>query len=53
MENISTTHLQEIFDSFPSTEAGGDNTHNANVSDEEYEIYEPDSDDCYSDDNDS
>ncbi|KAG6732938.1 hypothetical protein I3843_01G194500 [Carya illinoinensis] len=53
VENISATHLQEIFDSFPSTEAGGDNTHDANVSDEEYEIYEPDSDDGYSDDNDS
>lgn len=49
MENISRTHLQELFDSFPSTEAGADDTRVANTSDEEYQIYEPDSDGNYSD----
>ncbi|KAM3702147.1 hypothetical protein ACJW31_04G004600 [Castanea mollissima] len=52
MENISRTHLQELFDSFPSTEAGDNNINEANSSDEEYQIYEPDSDGNYSDDDD-
>uniref|UniRef100_A0A2N9E158 Transcription factor IIIC subunit 5 HTH domain-containing protein n=1 Tax=Fagus sylvatica TaxID=28930 RepID=A0A2N9E158_FAGSY len=52
MENISRTHLQELFDSFPSTEAGGNNIHDANTSDEEYQIYEHNSDGNYSDDDD-
>nr|XP_023871990.1 general transcription factor 3C polypeptide 5-like isoform X1 [Quercus suber] len=52
MENISRTHLQELFDSFPSTEAGDNNINGANSSDEEYQIYEPDSDGNYSDDDD-
>ncbi|XP_062170163.1 uncharacterized protein LOC133875905 [Alnus glutinosa] len=52
MENISRTHLQELFDSFPSTEAGADDIRDANTSDEEYQIYEPDSDGNYSDDDD-
>lgn len=52
MENISRTHLQELFDSFPSTEAGDNNINDANSSDEEYQIYEPDSDGNYSDDDD-
>ncbi|KAB1218180.1 General transcription factor 3C polypeptide 5 [Morella rubra] len=51
MENISRTHLQELFDSFPSNEARDDKLHNVNMSDEEYQIYEPDSDGNYSDDN--
>ncbi|KAM4105598.1 hypothetical protein ACB094_04G003700 [Castanea mollissima] len=52
MENISRTHLQELFDSFPSTEVGDNNINEANSSDEEYQIYEPDSDGNYSDDDD-
>ncbi|GMY16885.1 general transcription factor 3C polypeptide 5-like [Fagus crenata] len=42
----------ELFDSFPSTEAGGNNIHDANTSDEEYQIYEHNSDGNYSDDDD-
>ncbi|XP_012575688.1 uncharacterized protein [Cicer arietinum] len=43
MQNISRTHLQELFDSFPSDEIGGDNAQE-NGSEEEYPIYEEDSD---------
>ncbi|ONH95300.1 hypothetical protein PRUPE_7G062100 [Prunus persica] len=52
MENISRTHLQELFGSFPSPEAGGDRIQAAYTSDEEYQIYEQDSDDNFSDEND-
>ncbi|KAI9126464.1 hypothetical protein K1719_002060 [Acacia pycnantha] len=47
-ENISRTHLQELFDSFPSSGYDDDRAEE-NVSDEEYQIYEQDSDDSYSD----
>ncbi|XP_028758598.1 general transcription factor 3C polypeptide 5 isoform X2 [Neltuma alba] len=47
-ENISRTHLQELFDSFPSSRYDADRPEE-NVSDEEYQIYEQDSDDSYSD----
>ncbi|CAL8169704.1 unnamed protein product [Prunus armeniaca] len=52
MENISRTHLQELFGSFPSPEAGGDRIQAAYTSDEEYQIYEQDSDDNFSEEND-
>lgn len=52
VESISRTHLQELFGSFPSTEAGGDKTQEADVSDEEYEILEQDSDGNFSDEDD-
>ncbi|KAF7801350.1 general transcription factor 3C polypeptide 5-like isoform X1 [Senna tora] len=48
MDNISRTHLQELFGSFPSSEYDGDKAQE-NASDEEYQIYEQDSDDNYSD----
>ncbi|XP_061346059.1 uncharacterized protein LOC133291756 isoform X2 [Gastrolobium bilobum] len=48
MENISRTHLQELFGSFPSNEINGDNAQ-VNASDEEYHVYEEDSDDNCSD----
>ncbi|XP_050376747.1 uncharacterized protein LOC126791048 isoform X1 [Argentina anserina] len=51
MENISRAHLQELFGSFPSPEAGGDIIQDAFTSDEEYQIYEQDSDDNFSDEN--
>ncbi|KAK9947270.1 hypothetical protein M0R45_002904 [Rubus argutus] len=51
MENISRTHLQELFGSFPSPEAGGDRIQDAYTSDEEYQIYEQDSDGNFSDEN--
>ncbi|WJX76307.1 hypothetical protein P8452_59746 [Trifolium repens] len=41
--NISMTHLQELFGSFPSDEIGGDKAQE-NGSEEEYHIYEEDSD---------
>lgn len=49
MESVSRTHLQELFGSFPSTEAGGDKIQNADTSDEEYQIFEQDSDGNFSD----
>lgn len=51
LENISRTHLQELFGSFPSPEAGGDRIQDAYTSDEEYQIYEQDSDGHFSDEN--
>lgn len=48
IENISRTHLQELFGSFPSSEYDGDKAQD-NASDEEYQIYEQDSDDNCSD----
>lgn len=48
MENISRSHLQELFVSFPPNEVGIDKAHE-DCSDEEYPIYEEDSDDNYSD----
>ncbi|CAJ2672435.1 unnamed protein product [Trifolium pratense] len=41
--NISMTHLQELFGSFPSDEIGGDKAQE-NGSEEEYHVYEEDSD---------
>ncbi|GAU21818.1 hypothetical protein TSUD_176630 [Trifolium subterraneum] len=41
--NISMTHLQELFGSFPPDEIGGDKVQ-GNGSEEEYHIYEEDSD---------
>ncbi|XP_048439763.1 general transcription factor 3C polypeptide 5 isoform X2 [Pyrus x bretschneideri] len=53
MENISRTHLQELFGSFPSSEAGGDGIQQdvaaTHTSDEEYQIYEQESDGNFSD----
>lgn len=46
MENISRTHLQELFDTFPYNEIDGDNVQE-NGSEEEYHIYEEDSDEDY------
>ncbi|KAL6221467.1 hypothetical protein ACLB2K_009218 [Fragaria x ananassa] len=51
MDNISRTHLQELFGSFPSPEARGDRIQDAYTSDEEYQIYEQDSDGNFSDEN--
>ncbi|KAL6192291.1 hypothetical protein ACLB2K_033382 [Fragaria x ananassa] len=51
MENISRTQLQELFGSFPPPEAGDDNIQDAYTSDEEYQIYEQDSDGNFSDEN--
>lgn len=48
VESISRTHLQELFGSFPSAEAGGDQTLEAGISDEEYQIFEQDSDGNFS-----
>ena len=45
-------YVQELFGSFPSPEAGGDRIQDAYTSDEEYQIYEQDSDDNFSDEND-
>lgn len=51
MESISRRHLQELFGSFPSSEAGGDaeKIQNAETSDEEYQIFEQDSEGNLSD----
>jgi len=46
IENISRIHLQELFGSFPPND--GANLQ-ANGSDEEYHIYEEDSEENYSD----
>ncbi|KAL5544199.1 hypothetical protein UlMin_007983, partial [Ulmus minor] len=51
MESISRTHLQELFGSFPSIEGGTDKPQDAGTSDEEYQIFEQDSDENFSDDN--
>ncbi|KAL2348666.1 hypothetical protein Fmac_002666 [Flemingia macrophylla] len=48
MGNISRNHLQELFGSFHPNEVDGDQVL-ANGSDEEYHIYEEDSEDNYSD----
>ena len=48
MEDISRTHLQELFGSFPSNEIDADKVIGG-ASDEEYQIYEQDSDENYSD----
>lgn len=52
IESISRTHLQELFGSFPSNEASGDKTHEADMSDEEYQILEQDGDGNLSDEDD-
>ncbi|KAF8019194.1 hypothetical protein BT93_G0011 [Corymbia citriodora subsp. variegata] len=49
MENISRTYLQELFGSFPSMEHGFD-VQNADGSDGEFQIYEQESEENYSDD---
>ncbi|KAI6701421.1 hypothetical protein NL676_015745 [Syzygium grande] len=49
MENISRTYLQELFGSFPFTEHGFD-AQNADGSDGEFQIYEQESEENYSDD---
>ncbi|XP_062082651.1 uncharacterized protein LOC133788969 isoform X2 [Humulus lupulus] len=53
MASISRTHLQELFGSFPSNKGGGDKVQNADISDEEYQILEQDSDGNFSDEYDS
>ncbi|XP_031383481.1 general transcription factor 3C polypeptide 5-like isoform X2 [Punica granatum] len=50
MENISRTYLQDLFGSFPSAEGRADEVQNEDGSDGEYQIYEQDSEDNYSDD---
>ncbi|XP_038710557.1 general transcription factor 3C polypeptide 5-like isoform X2 [Tripterygium wilfordii] len=45
MENNSRSYLQELFDSFPSIIGGVDKMQDAETSDGEYQIYEQDSDD--------
>lgn len=52
MEDISRTHLQELFGSFPSLDEEGQKMDDADASEEEYQIYEQDSD-IDSDDDDS
>ncbi|KAK7406886.1 hypothetical protein VNO78_08521 [Psophocarpus tetragonolobus] len=50
IENLSRTHLQDLFGSFPPNEIDADiDNVLANGSDEEYQIYEEDSEDNYSD----
>ncbi|KAF4381489.1 hypothetical protein G4B88_029844 [Cannabis sativa] len=53
MESISRTHLQELFGSFPSNEGGEDKVQDRDISDEEYQILEQDSEDNLSDEYDS
>ena len=48
MEDISRTHLQELFGSFPSNEIDNDKAQEI-TGEEEYHIYEEDSDNNYSD----
>ncbi|KAJ4715492.1 general transcription factor 3C polypeptide 5-like [Melia azedarach] len=48
LESNSRTYLQELFGSFPSTNVNGDKVQHDDISEEEYEIYEQDSDDSYS-----
>lgn len=50
MENISRAYLQDLFGSFPSAEAHGEEAQNEDGSDGEYQIYEQDSDNSYSED---
>lgn len=47
MENFSRTHLQELFGTFPPNEIDVDKGE-GNSSEEEYHIYEEDSDNNYS-----
>ncbi|KAF9616288.1 hypothetical protein IFM89_029064 [Coptis chinensis] len=44
-ENISKNYLQELFGSFPSTEAASNKDQEVEFSDAEYQIFEQDSDD--------
>ncbi|KAK4768969.1 hypothetical protein SAY86_027119 [Trapa natans] len=48
-DNISRTYLQDLFGSFPSAETRVDEA-NEDLSDGDYQIYEQDSDNSYSDD---
>lgn len=52
MENNSRTYLQELFGSFPASDVGVDKILDADTGDEEYQIYEQDSDDSFSSDGD-
>ncbi|XP_038888323.1 transcription factor tau subunit sfc1-like [Benincasa hispida] len=52
MENVSRTHLQELFGSFPSLDEDGLKMDDGDGSEEEYQIYEQDTD-MDSDDDDS
>ncbi|KAM7279591.1 hypothetical protein ACFE04_006725 [Oxalis oulophora] len=49
-EDNSRTYLQELFGGFPFKEAGGNKIQDANDSEEEYQIYEPESNGSDSDD---
>ncbi|KAK9288664.1 hypothetical protein L1049_017125 [Liquidambar formosana] len=51
-ENISRNYLQELFGTFPSTEAGVGKVQDADTSDGEYQIFEHYSDGNYSNDED-
>lgn len=44
-ESNSRNYLQELFDSFPYMNDGGDKMQDAESSEEEYQIYEQDDDD--------
>eukprot|EP00257_Ricinus_communis_P021369 XP_015580843.1 general transcription factor 3C polypeptide 5 isoform X2 [Ricinus communis] len=53
LENNSKSYLQELFDSFPSADPTiGDRIQDADISDEEYQIFEQDDDEDYLDDDD-
>ncbi|KAK0606522.1 hypothetical protein LWI29_000121 [Acer saccharum] len=53
LENNSRTYLQELFDSFPSSEVGAAKMQDDEISDGEYQIFEQDSDGSYFDDGDN
>ncbi|KAK3204529.1 hypothetical protein Dsin_018575 [Dipteronia sinensis] len=53
LENNSRTYLQELFDSFPSSEVGTAKMQDDEISDGEYQIFEQDSDGSYFDDGDN
>ncbi|XP_065860853.1 uncharacterized protein [Euphorbia lathyris] len=52
MENNSRSYLQDLFDSFPSPDAGDGKKQDVDSSDGEYHIYEQDDDEDYPDDDD-
>lgn len=53
LESNSRTYLQELFGSFSSTDVDVDKIQDNGISDGEYQIYEQDSDDSYSGDDDN
>lgn len=53
LESNSRTYLQELFGSFSSTDVDVDKIQDNGINDGEYQIYEQDSDDSYSGDDDS